>query len=103
MEYKIVEVVTPQNYPKYVEKEIEKTPKHYQSMKEKYPDAIILFRIGDFYETYCEDAYDCSQILGITLSGKSYRLAGFPYHALDTYLPKIIRAGRRVAICDYVE
>lgn len=103
MEYKIVEVVTPQNYQEHVAKEMDRAPKYYKMLKEKYPDHIILCRRGDFYETYCEDAYDCSQILGITLSGKSYRMAGFPFHALNTYLPKLIRTGISVVICDYVE
>ena len=79
------------------------------SFKEKYPDALLLFRCGDFYETYCEDAVTASKILGITLTkrnngaAKGDEMAGFPHHALDTYLPKLIRAGRRVAICDQLE
>ena len=80
------------------------------SLKEKHPDALLLFRCGDFYETYCDDAVDAARILGITLtrrnngnSGKGDEMAGFPHHALDTYLPKLIRAGRRVAICDQLE
>ena len=80
------------------------------SFKEKYPDALLLFRCGDFYETYCDDAVTASKILGITLtrrnnggSGDVTEMAGFPHHALDTYLPKLIRAGRRVAICDQLE
>ncbi len=80
------------------------------SFKEKYPDALLLFRCGDFYETYCDDAVTASKILGITLtrrnngaSGEATEMAGFPHHALDTYLPKLIRAGRRVAICDQLE
>ena len=80
------------------------------SLKAKHPDALLLFRCGDFYETYCEDAVVASQILGITLtrrnngnSGKGDEMAGFPHHALDTYLPKLIRAGKRVAICDQLE
>ena len=80
------------------------------SLKEKHPDALLLFRCGDFYETYCDDAVDAAGILGITLtrrnngnSGKGDEMAGFPHHALDTYLPKLIRAGRRVAICDQLE
>lgn len=75
----------------------------FQNMKVKYPDTLLLFRCGDFYESYMEDAADAAQILGITLtkrSGDSVQMAGFPYHALDTYLPKLIRAGKRVAICD---
>ena len=80
------------------------------SLKAKHPDALLLFRCGDFYETYCDDAVDASRILGITLtkrnnsgSSPSTEMAGFPHHALDTYLPKLIRAGRRVAICDQLE
>lgn len=78
--------------------------KQYHELKKKHPDAILLFRCGDFYETYEDDAADCAKILGITLTKRTddgTRMAGFPYHALDTYLPKLIRAGRRVAICDF--
>ena len=78
--------------------------KQYHELKAKHPDAILLFRCGDFYETYEDDAEACAKILGITLTKRiddSTRMAGFPYHALDTYLPKLIRAGRRVAICDF--
>ncbi len=85
--------------------------KQYYDLKAKHPDAVMLFRCGDFYETYCEDAVLASEILGITLTkrsnvgkdGEPVEMAGFPYHALDTYLPKLIRAGRRVAICDQLE
>lgn len=83
--------------------------KQYFDLKAKHPDALMLFRCGDFYETYSEDAVTASQILGITLTkrangqGKTVEMAGFPHHALDTYLPKLIRAGRRVAICDQLE
>ena len=80
------------------------------SLKAKHPDAIMLFRCGDFYETYCEDAVTAASILGITLTKrnngagvKGDEMAGFPHHALDTYLPKLIRAGKRVAICDQLE
>ena len=79
------------------------------SMKEKHPDALLLFRCGDFYETYCDDAVEASRILGITLTRRNNgassgaEMAGFPHHALDTYLPKLIRAGKRVAICDQLE
>ena len=80
------------------------------SLKAKHPDAVLLFRCGDFYETYCEDAVTAAKILGITLTKrnngagvKGDEMAGFPYHALDTYLPKLIRAGKRVAICDQLE
>ena len=76
----------------------------FNELKTQYPDSVILFRVGDFYETYCEDAKKVADATGITLTKKSgengYYLAGFPYHALDIYLPKIIRAGNRVAICD---
>ena len=83
--------------------------KQYFDLKAKHPDALMLFRCGDFYETYSEDAVTASQILGITLTkrangqAKTVEMAGFPHHALDTYLPKLIRAGRRVAICDQLE
>ena len=86
--------------------------KQYNDLKQKHPDALLLFRCGDFYETYKEDALKASNILGITLTkhskrmdeeGKPLKMAGFPYHALDTYLPKLIRAGERVAICDQLE
>lgn len=83
--------------------------KQYAEMKQKHPDAILLFRVGDFYETFCEDAIEASRILGITLtrrangSARSVELAGFPHHALDAYLPKLVRAGKRVAICEQLE
>lgn len=100
-DYKVVEMVTPDNYVTYKGKEQSRAPKQYQRLKAKHPDALLLFRVGDFYETYCDDAQDCGRILGVTvLNNKSYRLAGFPYHALDVYLPKLIRAGKRVAICE---
>ena len=94
------------NQGKYAE-----TPlmKQYFAVKAKHPDAILLFRVGDFYETFGEDAIHASEILGITLTRRangaaSYvELAGFPYHALDTYLPKLVRAGQRVAICEQLE
>ena len=82
--------------------------KQYNSIKAQYPDAMLLFRVGDFYETFGEDAVLSSKILGITLTKRSNgssndALAGFPHHALDTYLPKLVRAGQRVAICDQLE
>lgn len=84
--------------------------KQFFELKAKHPDAVLLFRCGDFYETYCDDAVVASSILGITLtrrnnggSAGATEMAGFPYHALDTYLPKLIRAGKRVAICDQLE
>lgn len=92
-------------------KKIVETPlmKQYLEMKQKHPDAILLFRVGDFYETFSDDAISASEILGITLTKRangaasSVELAGFPHHALDTYLPKLVRAGRRVAICEQLE
>lgn len=83
--------------------------KQFFSMKNQHPDALLLFRCGDFYETYCDDAVEASRILGITLTRRNNgasagaEMAGFPHHALDTYLPKLIRAGKRVAICDQLE
>ena len=84
--------------------------RQFRDLKAKHPDAILLFRCGDFYETYLDDAVTASQVLGITLTrrnnGKSSsptEMAGFPHHALDTYLPRLIRAGHRVAICDQLE
>ena len=92
-------------------KKVAETPlmKQYFEIKDKHPDAILLFRVGDFYETFLQDAIDASEILGITLTrrangtAQSVELAGFPHHALDTYLPKLVRAGKRVAICDQLE
>lgn len=92
-------------------KDGEETPlmQQYYTMKNKYPDAILLYRMGDFYETFGEDAVTTSRILGITLTKRSHgspgdvALAGFPHHALDTYLPKLVRAGQRVAICEQLE
>ncbi len=94
------------DFQKYVE-----TPlmKQYNNIKARHPDAILLFRVGDFYETFGEDAIRASEILGITLtrrangSAQFVELAGFPYHALDTYLPRLVRAGQRVAICEQLE
>ena len=83
--------------------------KQFLDLKAKHPDAVMLFRCGDFYETYSTDAIVAAEILGITLTkrangkGKTIEMAGFPHHALDTYLPKLIRAGKRVAICDQLE
>ncbi len=92
-------------------KEIAETPlmKQYNDIKSQYPDAVLLFRCGDFYETFSKDAILASEVLGITLTRRangaanSVELAGFPHHALDTYLPKLVRAGLRVAICDQLE
>jgi DNA mismatch repair protein MutS len=93
------------------EKKYVETPlmKQYYQIKAIHPDAILLFRVGDFYETFGEDAIKASGILGITLTRRangaaSYvELAGFPYHALDNYMPKLVRAGERVAICEQLE
>lgn len=94
-----------------IEKKYAETPmmKQYYAFKEKYPDALLLFRVGDFYETFGDDAIKAAGILGITLtrrangSASSVELAGFPHHAIDTYLPKLVRAGQRVAVCDQLE
>src|SRR5215216_6603727 len=89
----------------------EETPmmQQHRAIKHKYPDAVLLFRVGDFYETFGQDAVIASQVLGITLTKRnngaaaSLDLAGFPHHALDTYLHKLVKAGYRVAICDQLE
>ena len=89
----------------------EETPlmQQHRAIKQKYPDAILLFRVGDFYETFGQDAVIAAQVLGITLTKRnngaaaSSDLAGFPHHALDTYLHKLVKAGYRVAICDQLE
>ena len=83
--------------------------RQYLEMKKKFPDAMLLFRVGDFYETYGSDAVKGAGILGITLTRKSNgseaytEMAGFPYHALEQYLPRLVRAGQRVAICEQLE
>jgi len=82
--------------------------RQFNQIKAKYPGAILLFRVGDFYETFGEDAVKASKILGIVLTRRNNgnaddQLAGFPHHSLDTYLPKLVRAGQRVAICDQLE
>src|ERR1700741_4127187 len=83
--------------------------KQYNAIKAKYPGALLLFRVGDFYETFGQDAIKAAGILGITLTRRAngaathIELAGFPHHSLDTYLPKLVRAGQRVAICDQLE
>src|SRR6476661_2758240 len=90
---------------------VDETPlmQQHNAIKQKYPDAILLFRVGDFYETFGQDAVIASQVLGITLtkrnhgSASSSELAGFPHHSLDTYLHKLVKAGYRVAICDQLE
>lgn len=96
-----------------IEGRVEKKPimEQFKELKMKYPDAMLLFRCGDFYEAYEDDAVEASRILGITLTQKArnlgdsqfYKMAGFPHHALDTYLPKLVRAGKRIAICDQLE
>ncbi|MEZ3591369.1 MAG: N-6 DNA methylase [Muribaculaceae bacterium] len=110
--------LTPPNSPTPKEEKVERqknisneTPllKQYQEMKKKHPDAILIFRVGDFYEMFGNDAREASEILDITLTTRSngrnsrIELSGFPHHALDTYLPKLVRAGRRVAICEQLE
>ena len=93
------------------EKELVRTPNNtlvsqYEDLRRKHPDALLLFRCGDFYECYDEDAKKAADVLGITLTVRNStgrKMAGFPYHALDTYFPKLIRAGHRVAICDQLE
>ena len=82
--------------------------KQYNAIKAKHPDALLLFRVGDFYETFGADAVKASKVLGIVLTSRNngdsnIELAGFPHHSLDTYLPKLVRAGERVAICDQLE
>ena len=95
-----------------MQQELSPMLKQWTKLKEKHPDALLLFRVGDFYEMYKEDAVAASEILNITLArnekmkgadGRSVEIAGFPHHALDYYLPKLIRAGQRIAICDQVE
>jgi DNA mismatch repair protein MutS len=93
------------------QKDTSETPlmRQFNSIKAKHPDAILLFRVGDFYETFGQDAVKASRVLGIVLTKRKngaaseMELAGFPHHALDTYLPKLVRAGHRVAICDQLE
>ena len=92
-------------------KELTPMMKQFYDLKGKYPDAVLLFRCGDFYETYDEDAEVCANLLGITLTYRNNqyphkpedRLAAFPHHALDIYLPKLVRAGKRICICDQLE
>ena len=107
-------IIAQKNNTFMAEKEAALTPmmRQFYELKAKHPDAILLFRCGDFYETYCSDAIVASEILGITLTkrsngksdaSKAIEMAGFPFHALDTYLPKLVRAGKRVAICDQLE
>lgn len=108
MNYEVKELITPQSYEVSEHNEMKNAPKLYVKLKRMYyPDAVILLRVGDFYETYCDDAEECAKLLGIILTirnrPKSYRMAGFPHYALDSYLPKLVRAGKRVAICDQLE
>ena len=91
-------------------KEVKVTPlmRQYNEIKSKYPDAILLFRVGDFYETFGKDAIVASKVLEIILTNRAngssrIELAGFPHHAIDNYLPKLVKAGHRVAICDQLE
>lgn len=108
--YKLTNLIT-YELKTHMNEDIVLTPmmKQFLDLKAKHPDAVMLFRCGDFYETYSTDAVTASEILGITLTkrangkGKTIEMAGFPHHALDTYLPKLIRAGKRVAICDQLE
>lgn len=97
--------------PSTATKRVIETPlmKQYYEMKRKHPDAVLLFRVGDFYEAFAEDAQFAAETLNITLTRRAngraayVYLAGFPHHTLDTYLPKLVRAGRRVAICEQLE
>jgi len=95
-----------------MEKELSTMMKMFFELKEKHPDALLLFRCGDFYEAYEQDAVDAASVLGIPLKHRSHinckdtshgAITGFPHHALDIYLPKLVRAGMRVAICDQLE
>jgi len=82
----------------------ESIDEQFKEMKAKHPDAILLFRVGDFYESYYDDAREVTSVLGITLTNRGGQtMAGFPKHALDSYLPRLVRAGKRVAICEYIE
>ena len=105
-EKKAVEIIKEAPLPTATNKAL---MEQYEAMKAKHPDAVLLFRYGDFYECFGEDAIICADILQITLTRrmrgkeKSIELAGFPHHALDTYLPKLVRAGKRVAICEQLE
>lgn len=91
--------------PLWVDREECALMSQWREIKEQYPDALLLFRVGDFYEVYNEDAEKASKILGITLTHRgrsSIKMCGFPYHALDAYLPRLVRQGCRVAICDEI-
>lgn len=108
-----VEVFTPQNYEKWHEKEIQRELEaipegKYVRFKKEYPDAVMLFRIGDFYETYSEDAQTCADTLELTLTNVNgarglYRMCGFPKHALNKYLTKLVRAGKKVCVCEPIK
>lgn len=114
MKYELKEVVTPQDYDVWEanerEREMKAVPKSYRDLKEKYQDVIILLQVGDFYETYGEDAKTCADILGITLNKanianveKLYRYCGFPKYALSDYLRKLVKAGKRVGVCEPIK
>lgn len=114
MEYELKEVITTENFPLWenrtLEKEMNAAPKRYKEFKERHNDAIILFKVGDFYETYCEDAKTCAEICGITLRkintanvDKMYRSCGFPKHCLNDYLAKLVSVGKRVALCEPIK
>lgn len=114
MEYKLKQEITPENFPLYesaeLVREMNAAPKRYKEFKERHNDAIILFKVGDFYETYCDDAKTCADILGIALQKinvanveKMYRSCGFTKHCLNEYIAKLVRAGKRVALCEPIK
>lgn len=99
MEYKIKKIVEPSEY------EMKNAPMQYKEIKKKHPECVILFRVGDFYEAYCDDARICSNLLGLTLltyygENGSYNMVRFRHYNLDTFLPDLIRFGKRIAICE---
>lgn len=99
MKYKVKEIVGTSEY------EMKNAPKQYKEIKKKHPECVILFRVGDFYESYCEDARTCCNVLGLTLlthigENNSCDLVRFRHYNLDLFLPKLIRAGKRIAICE---
>lgn len=100
MKYKVEEIEP----SKHLDGDEKNAPMQYKELKAKHPDCILLFRFGDFYETYCEDAETCASLLGVTLTmsstEQSYRMASFPRFKLDIYLTKLIRNGKRIAICE---
>jgi len=114
MEYELKEEITPENFQLYesaeLVREMNAAPKRYRDFKEKYQYVIVLFLVGDFYETYCEDAKTCADILGVTLQkintanvDKMYRICGFPKHCLNEYIAKLVRVGKRVALCEPIK